>query len=43
MAEKNAPALKELAERFIEALDRGLWEARSNSARFELERLVGGA
>ncbi|MET3612313.1 cobaltochelatase CobN [Rhizobium aquaticum] len=42
MREKNAPALKELAERFIEALDRGLWEARSNSARFELERLVGG-
>ncbi len=40
MAEKNAPALKELAERFIEALDRGLWEARSNSARFELERLL---
>ncbi len=42
MAEKNAPALRELAERFIEALDRGLWEARSNSARFELERLVNG-
>ena len=40
MAEKNAPGLKELAERFLEALDRGLWEARSNSARFELERLV---
>ncbi|MCD2173301.1 cobaltochelatase subunit CobN [Rhizobium sp. C4] len=41
MRDKNAPALTELAERFIEALDRGLWEARSNSARFELERLAG--
>ncbi|MCO6185787.1 cobaltochelatase subunit CobN [Rhizobium sp. L1K21] len=37
MADKNAPALKELAERFMEAADRGLWEPRSNSARFTLE------
>ncbi|MGR6469083.1 cobaltochelatase subunit CobN [Rhizobium sp. PAMB 3182] len=40
MADKNAPALKELAERFLEAIERGLWVPRSNSARFELERLA---
>ena len=41
MAGKNAPALKELAERFIEAVDRGLWNPRSNSARFALEEIIG--
>jgi cobaltochelatase CobN len=40
MAEKNAAALKDLSERFLEAIDRGLWNPRSNSARFELERLA---
>jgi cobaltochelatase CobN len=40
MAEKNPAALKEMAARLVEALDRGLWMARSNSARFELEKLV---
>jgi cobaltochelatase CobN len=39
MAEKNPAALKEMAARLVEAMDRGLWKARSNSARFELERL----
>ncbi len=39
MADKNPAALKEMAARLIEAMDRGLWKARSNSARVELERL----
>ncbi len=43
MNEKNAPALKELAERFLEAMDRGLWDPRSNSARFSLEEIVSAA
>jgi cobaltochelatase CobN len=42
MADKNPAALREMAARLIEAMDRGLWKARSNSARFELERLAGG-
>ncbi len=40
MLDNNAPALKELAERFIEAVDRGLWSPKSNSARFGLEDLL---
>ncbi|ATN34551.1 cobaltochelatase subunit CobN [Rhizobium sp. ACO-34A] len=40
MASKNAPALKELAERLIEAIDRRLWTPRSNSAMFDLSRLA---
>jgi cobaltochelatase CobN len=39
IAEKNLAALKEMAVRLIEAMDRGLWTAKSNSARFELENL----
>ena len=30
--EHNAPALREIAERLQEAIDRGLWQPRSNSA-----------
>ncbi len=41
MADKNPEALKEMAERFLEAQERGLWTARSNSAKFELEQLIG--
>ncbi|MGB5557881.1 MAG: cobaltochelatase subunit CobN [Paracoccaceae bacterium] len=37
----NAPALREIAERLSEAIDRGLWQPRSNSARALLERLRG--
>jgi cobaltochelatase CobN len=33
IAEHNAPALREIAERLQEAIDRGLWTPRSNSAR----------
>jgi cobaltochelatase CobN len=33
IAEHNPSALKEIAERFQEAIDRNLWQPRSNSAR----------
>ncbi|SSC67414.1 cobaltochelatase subunit CobN [Ciceribacter selenitireducens] len=42
MAEKNPAALKEMSERLIEAIDRGLWTPRSNSAMFDLSRLAQG-
>ncbi|KQW27518.1 cobalt chelatase [Rhizobium sp. Root274] len=42
MAEKNAPAQKELAERLIEAIERGLWTPKSNSAKFTLVELAEG-
>ncbi|MGG7519740.1 cobaltochelatase subunit CobN [Allorhizobium undicola] len=40
MAEKNRPALKEMAARLMEAIDRSLWTPRSNSARYDLTRLA---
>ncbi|MEZ5791071.1 MAG: cobaltochelatase subunit CobN [Nitratireductor sp.] len=40
--ENNPAALKEMAERFVEAEQRGLWTPRSNSAMFDLERLTSG-
>jgi cobaltochelatase CobN len=40
MAEKNAPAQKELAERLVEAIERGLWTPKSNSAKFTLSEMV---
>ncbi len=43
MAEKNPEALKEMADKFMEAMDRGFWNPRSNSARFELEMLSARA
>ncbi len=36
----NAPALREIAERLQEAIDRGLWTPRSNSARARIEALL---
>lgn len=36
----NTSALKEIAERLLEAQDRGLWRPRSNSARGELTELA---
>ena len=35
----NAPALREIADRLLEAIDRGLWIPKSNSARATLEEL----
>ncbi|MGI9401116.1 MAG: cobaltochelatase subunit CobN [Rhizobiaceae bacterium] len=40
LKEHNPHALKEMADRFLEAQERGLWTARSNSAKFELETLA---
>ncbi|MBD3679924.1 MAG: cobaltochelatase subunit CobN [Rhodobacteraceae bacterium] len=39
IAEANAPALREIAERLAEAIDRGLWQPRSNSARALIDSL----
>jgi len=43
LREKNPAALKEMAERFLEAEVRGLWTPRSNSAKFQLEHLAKGS
>ena len=40
IAENNAPALHEMAERLQEAIDRGLWVPRSNSARARIDALL---
>ncbi|MGH6924151.1 MAG: cobaltochelatase subunit CobN, partial [Propylenella sp.] len=40
IAENNPPALKEIAARFCEAVDRGLWAPRRNSAYEELRALA---
>ena len=40
MADKNPAALAEMAARLVEAMDRGLWKARSNSARHDLEMIA---
>ncbi|MCZ4280732.1 cobaltochelatase subunit CobN [Kiloniella laminariae] len=40
LEQNNAAALKEMAERLIEAQDRNLWKAKSNSARALLEQLA---
>ncbi len=38
--EHNAPALQEIAERLQEAMDRGLWTPKSNSARARIYGLL---
>ena len=38
--EANPAALREIAERFAEAISRGMWQPRSNSAKALLERLA---
>ncbi|CUH15167.1 Aerobic cobaltochelatase subunit CobN [Jannaschia seosinensis] len=38
IADANAPALADIADRLREAIDRGLWTPRSNSARALIER-----
>ncbi len=39
--DNNPAALKEIAERLQEALNRGLWTPRSNSARARIEEITG--
>ena len=39
----NAPALKEIAERLAEAIERGLWTPKSNSAHARIAALAKGA
>ncbi len=41
LADNNPAALREMAERLREAIDRGLWQARSNSAHARLSELAG--
>ena len=36
----NPAALREIAERFAEAIERGMWTPRSNSATLRIEGLV---
>ena len=36
----NPAALREMAEKFQEAIDRGLWQPRSNTARAKLAELL---
>lgn len=40
IADNNAPALREIAERLQEAIDRELWQPRSNSARARIAGLL---
>ncbi|SLN29604.1 cobaltochelatase subunit CobN [Pseudooctadecabacter jejudonensis] len=40
IAQHNAPALAEIAARLAEAIDRGLWTPRSNSARARISDLT---
>ena len=42
LREKNPDALKEMAQKFEEAISRDLWTPKSNSARFDLSRLANG-
>ena len=37
----NPAALREIADRFAEAQDRGMWTPRSNSATMQLEKIRG--
>jgi cobaltochelatase CobN len=41
IAENNAPALQEIAERFREAIDRGLWAPHRNSTYEDLKAVAG--
>ena len=40
IAENNPPALKEIADRLLEAIERNLWQPRLNSARRVLQNLI---
>ncbi|MEM8540902.1 MAG: cobaltochelatase subunit CobN [Pseudomonadota bacterium] len=41
LADKNPDALREIAGKLVEAVERGLWNPRSNSAKFDLEIYAG--
>ena len=41
VAQNNAPALNEIAERFKEAIERDLWHPRSNTVHHILQQLAG--
>ena len=41
LTEHNPAALNEMAQRLIEAQDRGLWQPRANATRMQLDRLAG--
>jgi cobaltochelatase CobN len=41
IAEKNPDALREMADRLAEAIERGLWTPKSNSAMFALNEIAG--
>jgi len=43
LSENNPAALAEMAERLIEAQDRGLWRPRANATRLRLDALAGAA
>ena len=43
LREKNPDALREMASKFDEAIERGLWTPKSNSAKFALGELAGQA
>ena len=43
LSEHNPDALREMAQRLGEAIDRGLWTPRRNSLRTELDGIAGGA
>ncbi|CAN7299673.1 cobaltochelatase subunit CobN [Rhizobium sp. LjRoot254] len=38
--EKNEAALRDIAKRFLDAIDRGMWKPKSNSARFGLGEMA---
>jgi cobaltochelatase CobN len=38
MLDKNPAAFKEMSDRLLEAIDRGLWTPKSNSAKFNLSK-----
>ena len=42
LAEHNPAALAEMAERLVEAQDRGLWRPRANATRLRLDELAAG-
>ena len=43
LEDKNPAALKEIAERFQEAIDRGLWRPRRNAVHNRLEAIAGAS